>query len=299
MLWAGIALSVELSDEVVTSGSVAARLSDAPADVVLLYGGEQRGSLGTCGCAHRPRGSLARVQTYARAVRAREPALLLNPGEWLTDAAGFQNTPMPDLAEGDRLVGRALATMGWDALNVTPRDLAGLPALEVTDRARLPMVSANIAGPRIETARRFTVGGRVIAVTGIAAPDLPLNPLRGYTLGPVMTALPVLLGLADEVDGIVLLSFDASDEARTLAQRVPKIVAVIDAGGHQHHVEPFVVKNAVWVLSFFQSQRLGELRLRFGPEGLSHALSRHIDMDPEVADDSEIAALSPATPAEP
>lgn len=283
-----------LYSELAIDGPLESRLSSAPADLILFYGGEQRGSMETCGCPHRPRGSLARVATYVTAGRAASPdtpALLLNAGEWLIEAVGFQNMPMPQLMVMDRTLAEGLITGGWDVLNVTPKDLAGLPGVAPADLARLPLVSANIEGPHIARSRSFTVGGRTIAVTGVAAPEALAADLPDYTIRPVDDALPAVQQIAAEVDGVVLLAYNSADSARMLAQRVPKVIAVIDAGGHNQAVEPFYVKNAVWVLSYTLTMRLGELRLTFGPEGRPTAIDRHIDLDAEIPDDPTLAAM--------
>lgn len=283
-----------LASQLAVDGPVSARVSAAPADLVIWYGSEQRGSMETCGCPHRPRGSLARTVSYVAASRAASPApgLLVNAGQWLTDAVGFQNMPMPQLAVMDRTMAEGMLASGWDVLNVTPRDLAGLPAVDAADRAKLPMVSANIEGPHIEPYRMFELGGRRIAVTGVAEPETTLSDLAGYTVHPVADALPVLQRIADKADAIVLLSYGTAEPVRALAQKVPRVVAVIDAANHNQYVEPFYVRNAVWALSFVQTMRLGELRLVFGPDHrVQTGLDRHIDLDPEVADDPTLLAM--------
>ncbi len=285
-----------LLSELAIEGPLEARVSKSPASLVLFYGGEQRGSMETCGCPHRPRGSLARVSSYVKASRAANPgvpSLLLNAGEWLTDAVGFQNMPMPQLEVMDRTMAEGLIMGGWDVLNVTPRDVTGLPGVRPSDVSKLPMVSANIEGPHIERSRQFELGGRKYAVTGIAGVEETLSDIAPYKIHPVGDALPFLQSLANDVDGIVLLAFDAAEDAKMFAMRVPKIIAVIDAAGHNQHVEPFYVKNAVWALSFVQTMRLGELRLTLS-DGRVTGVDRHIDLDPEIPDDPILAAMQQA-----
>ncbi len=290
-----------LYSELAIDGPLEARLSRASADVILFYGGEQRGSMETCGCPHRPRGSLARVASYVAAERAaspQTPALLLNAGEWLIEAVGFQNMPMPQLAVMDRTLAEGLIVGGWDVLNVTPKDLAGLPGVASADLDRLPLVSANIEGPHIARSRTFHLGARTIAVTGVAAPEVLAAELPGYTIHPVADALPVLQQIAAEVDGVVLLAYNSADGARMLAQRVPRVIAVIDAGGHNQAVEPFYVRNAVWALSYTLTMRLGELRLTFDASGRPGALDRHVDLDPAIPDEPILAGMQQRARAE-
>lgn len=293
-----------LSSELAVDGPLSSRVSTSPADLVIFYGSEQRGSMETCGCPHRPRGSLARTESYVRASERAalgvvQPShyspesLLVNAGEWLTDAVGFQNMPLPQLAVMDRTAAKGFIQGGWDALNVTPRDLAGLPGVEPADLARLPMVSANIEGPGIERSIDFPRADRWFVVTGIAAPEATPSDHAGYVMHPPEDALPFLQQQAERgIDGIILLQYNASDAAKMLARRVPKIIAVIDAGDHNQYIEPFYVNRAVWVLSFVQTMRLGELRLTFAPDGsVATGLDRHIDLDPEIPDDPVLKAM--------
>ncbi len=287
-----------LFGELVTDGPLASRVSTSPVDLVVYYGGEQRGSMETCGCPHRPRGSLGRLQSYVAASEAANPGpthALVNAGEWLTDAVGFQNMPMPQLAVMDRTLAHAFAAMGWDALNVTPRDLSGFPGVDPAELGYLPMVSANIRGPSIAPYRRVGNGENGWVITGIAANDPTPADHPGYDVQAPEAGLAVLQHLAADpgVGGIVLLEYNASDAAKMLAKKVPKIVAIIDAADHNQDDEPFYVNHAVWVRSYVQTMRLGELRLTFKPDGsVASALDRHIDMDPEVPDDPAISALA-------
>ena len=59
--WAG---GMEVLSEPAGSGSVRKQVIRDDASVVLLFGGEQRGSLDTCGCPRWPRGGLPRIEGY-------------------------------------------------------------------------------------------------------------------------------------------------------------------------------------------------------------------------------------------
>ncbi|MSP53996.1 MAG: hypothetical protein EXR69_00065 [Myxococcales bacterium] len=283
-----------LYSELAIDGPLASRVSTSPADLVIFYGSEQRGSMETCGCPHRPRGSLARTESYVQAAARSSPySLLVNAGEWLTDAVGFQNMPLPQLAVMDRTAAKGFIQGGWDALNVTPRDLAGLSAVDPEDLARLPMVSANIEGPGIRRSIELRTADGWFLVTGIAAPEATPSDHAGYTVHPPEDALPFLQQQAERaIDGIILLQYNATDAAKMLARRVPRIIAVIDGGDHNQYVEPFYVNRAVWVFSFVQTMRLGELRLTFAPDGsVATGLDRHIDLDPGIPDDPVLRAM--------
>ncbi len=117
--------SIALSQQVVTDGALKHRLA-APdgAELVLLYGGEQAGRVGPCGCDQRPKGGLARSAAYAAAVRARDPnVLLLNVGNFLVD---FDDGPN-EIAR-NALIVDGLQRGGWDVWNLTAPDVAALTA---------------------------------------------------------------------------------------------------------------------------------------------------------------------------
>lgn len=294
-LGAGLDEGPVLRGEVVTDGALADRVSRAPADLVVYIGGEQRGSLETCGCPHRPRGSLARLVAYVTASRAATdaPSLLLNPGRWLEDPASYDGTLLPESVAKDGWMVRGLAATGWDALNVTPSDAAGLAALDPGLTRSLPLVSASVEGPGVARWRIVERGGRRIGVTGIAGDEPTGAPIPGFTVRAPERARTVVSELASQVDLIILLEWHAAEAAKRIAEGEPKVAIVVDANDHTGQQAPFLVGNAVWVWSDFEALRVSELRLGLAstPPLVPRALDRHIDLDPQVPDDRAVAAL--------
>ena len=294
-LGAGLEDGPVLRGEVVTDGALADRVSRAPADLVVYIGGEQRGSLETCGCPHRPRGSLARLVAYVTASRAATdaPSLLLNPGRWLEDPAGYGGALLPESVAKDGWMVRGLTATGWDALNVTPSDAAGLAALDPGLARALPLVSASVEGPGVARWRIVERGGRRIGVTGIAADELTGAPIPGYTVRPPERARATISELASQVDLVILLEWRAAEAAKRIAEGEPKVAVVVDANDHTGQEAPFTVGSAVWVWSDFEALRVSELRLDLTstPPLVTRALDRHIDLDPQVPDDRAVAAL--------
>lgn len=283
-----------LVSQLVVEGPVGKRVSAAPADLVVYYGGEQRGQLDTCGCSVKARGSLSRLVRYVEVSRGASPApsVLVNPGQWLDDPGGFDGALRPDAVEMNRWMARGLAASGWDALNVAAPDLAGLSVLDSAAIRGLPLVSANVRGPGISRWRVVERGGLRVGVTGLTAVEPTLAQAPGYTIGPTTDALAVVRELAPQVDVVVLLAWHAPEAARQIAVAVPQLDVVVDANRHRELVEPFLVGSAVWATSTFEAQRIGELRLDLEGGAVAGAIDRHVDLDPTVAEDPALAKLA-------
>lgn len=274
--------------ELVLEGGITARLSDAPADLVVVYGGEQRGSLETCGCPKLPRGSLARMAAYVDALeRRKEPLILVNPGYWLEDATGFQGELRPDVAAMDRWMLKGLAQLPWTALNLSANDLAAMSHVEGAEE--LPVVSANAEGAN--ASRIITVNGVRVGITGITGLTPTLSDPK-YMLKDPLSAGATVEALAKEVDVLILLAWQATDAAKKLAEKYPEVDVVVDAASYRDFVPPVTVGHAVWVFSHTQTMRLGELRLGLKDGAVVSAVDRKIDMDPAIADQPRVSSIA-------
>jgi hypothetical protein len=282
---------VGLRAEAVTGGWLEGRLATADgADLVILYGSEEKGSMEPCGCEEAPMGGLARAGRYAGAVADREPGVLyLNAGKWAADAMDLDGNPRADMGVANRGMMEGLRRGGVDALNLSWSDITGLRSLD--GRTAVPVVSAQVRGPGVLPWLIVEQNGRKIGITGITAPGSRLVSQPGYTLGdPHTDARPVLEALRGKVDLVVLLSQDAPEAAKKLAL-AGLVDVVIDAGGHHGRFEPVRVGQAVWVKSWAQSERLGELRLGLNEKGaLEWAIDRKIDLDPLIGEDAGLSA---------
>lgn len=259
----------------VDQGKLSARVSDAPADLVILYGGEQDGSLGTCGCPNEPRGSLGRIHSYADAVRETGvPMLLLNAGNWLTDPVGQDNQLRADARIRNDHVLNALD--GWDVLNISFRDLPHLG-----DRPFPPgAVSANLeGGPR--THRMLEVGDKKVAVVGVTAWKKAYLQPKGFGMTDPVQALAALLpSLREQADLVVVTSYGLGPANKSLAAL--DIDVLIDADTHRTRAEPIVVDDTVWVRSRYETQFLGELRLTLNGSGIEAAHDRAVSLDKKI-----------------
>lgn len=281
--------------ELVVSGALKERVSTTPADLVVYYGGEHKGSLETCGCPKNPRGSFARFGAYVEASRAANPgvpSVVVNAGYWLQDAMGFDGALRNDVILGNRWMVEGSRVLGWDALNVGYPDVAGLATLPADGGLPLPLVSANVTGPGVNRWVIVERDGLRIGITGITAVGQTLSPTAGYTIAPPDTAGPVLDALAQETDVVVLLAYQASEEAQRLAASRSNIDVVVDAAMHRDFADSAYVGQAVWALSNYQTMRLGELRLDMDAGRVVGGRSRHVDLDALVPDDAKLATLT-------
>jgi 2',3'-cyclic-nucleotide 2'-phosphodiesterase (5'-nucleotidase family) len=283
--------------ELAVSGPVESRVSTAQAELVLFYAGEHRGSLETCGCPTRPRGSITRMDSYLQASRAANPGqgdLLLHGGYWLEDPSGFEGLTRPDVPVMNRWMVSALEAVGLSAANVGVHDLPGLISLDaVPDWA----VSANIVtAPGKAGPKRWVIverDGLRVGVTGITSQGFTLTVSPDHqVLYPHEPAVEALRELAPQVDVLVLLAYQATDVAREIALAVPELDVVIDTNMHQAFYAPERVGEALWLRSHNQTMRLGELRLMAEDGGgVELVVDRKIDLDPEIPDSPRLAAL--------
>lgn len=283
--------------EVLSEGSVRERLAPVDdADLVILYGGEQMGSLETCGCPKRPRGSLARVEGYRAAMRARQPDvpdLLLAAGNWLDDTIGTDDALREDVRIANRWMVDGLAAGDWGYLNVGFRDLPGL-----VEAGALPagVVSANVRppdgtpGPALWTVHQ--AGDLRVAVTGVSSLGMSFSQPKGWTYLDELAALrEVLPRMQAEADLVVVMAYHPGRKATPIAE-LPGIDVLIEAGEFEEGYAPALEGETVWVRSHVQTMRLGELRLVVRDGRVIAAVDRKIDLDDAIPSDPRIAAMT-------
>lgn len=252
---------------------------DDGASLVLLYGGEQEGRVGPCGCEITPRGGLGRAWTVARALRGGPtPVLLLDAGAWLSSAHD-QGALSADALAANARVHRALRAAPWDALNVGFRDLPGLEG-----GARQGLVSANLRPPDawpVVRYRRFELDGLSVVVTGVSRAGPPfLRPEDTVVLDPE-ESLRVVLAEVSDADVVVVLVYDLADRVEALGA-LPGVDVVVDAAAWNARYGPWTTGDAVWVRSWDQGRWLGELRLWVEDGRVVRATDRAHALGPEI-----------------
>ena len=276
-----------LDSELITEGSLSQRLSPIDqADLVLVYGGEERGDLAECGCPQRPRGGLARQQSYLSALRnADHPVLFLNGGYWLTDARSLDGRARADVPIMNQWMIAGMEQIEPNALNVGYNDMAGISSGGIFD-FELPLVSANIQGTNISPWILEEVDGLRVGITGITTPGMEIIETPGFEVSdPVTSGRRLLAEMAEQVDIVVLLAYGDPRAARRLAY-TGHVDVVIDTNLHREHYDPVFVGDALWVRSHFQTMRLGELRIGIEDGEIQWAIERKIDMDHAIPSDT-------------
>ncbi len=280
-----------LFGEVVTGGTLGERVIRDDADLVLIYGGEERGDLGPCGCPDRPAGGLPRAAAHVRGVRETgAPTLLVDAGAFLDDTLAFDGTLRPDVPTANRWMADGLAALEPAALHVTSVDLPGVVALGPD--TGLPLVSANATAPGVTDRRVVQVGDLRVGFTGLSPVPSVLRAADGAAVvSPMRGARAALEALREEADVVVLLSWRSGGQARDLAED-GLVDVVIDAHDHSGRHPPIRVGDAVWVRSSKGTARLGELRLWLTDGRVTAARDRQIDLGPGAPEDPALAALT-------
>ena len=283
LLWAATSLAGTVSaptladQEVLADSRAKSRVRSEPGDLVLHYGGEWHGELGTCGCSVRPRGSMARAAGWSHLVEGGGAQVLRLDGGGATDARD---------AAGARYVKEAWRVGGWHAVNLTPGDLAHWVELGLPEQG----VSANLSGLKgVERVRLFERGGLQVAVTGVSAPRITPLVSQGIRYTPPVAALQEVLATV-QADVVVVLAHGLSASIADLA--LPGVDVIIDSNGHALRYEPRVVGSSVVVRSRDQTLRLGELHLSVTDGVVTEARDRRIDLDDPIPEHSEVRSVA-------
>ncbi|MFT4628007.1 MAG: hypothetical protein ACI8PZ_006701 [Myxococcota bacterium] len=278
---------------VLSSSSPTGRIADRVAwgdgaDLVLLYGGEQSGRVGPCGCEDHPIGGLPRVTGYRRAMRDANPGvpdLLLNLGEFYSARTGDTPTLSSDARAANRWMRAGLDAGPWDAVNVSCRDLPGATA----DGFPLNALSTNMRVPDLPDHRLVKAGAHTVAVLGVGAPCLDYLQPPGLVvtdpLEAVRARVPTL-----EADLVVVLVSGLAGRVEALAS-IDGVDVVLEAGAYVGRYEPFDVGGTVWARSADETQRLKELRLRVDDGRISAATDRTITLDERIPEDRPVKRL--------
>lgn len=260
------------------------------ANLVVLYSAEEMGSLDTCGCAERPRGSPARVVGYRAALRRAVPGVpdvLVDAGNWLDDGADPDGALHEDAAARDAIMAEAVGLGGWDAVNVGWRDapfVAGHPVAGA--------VSANLRGDGYPAWRTVQAGDLRVAITGVSGAGLAWKRPVGVAYADPIDALTAIVPqMRAEADVILVLAYDTGSDTQRIPAEVPGIDVLIEADAYTDRSEPVVINGTIWVRAHDRTLRLGELRLRIVDGHVVGAMDRQIDTDDALPEDRAQARL--------
>ena len=277
-----------LSAELVNAGSLSERIAGADqADWVVFYTGEQRADLAPCGCADTPRGGLARTAAY---LDASGDGVVVNGAGWLDEGQSLDGSPMADAKLKNEWMIRGLNQLNVDAVHVGFGDLIALARMN--EPPPLPLVSANLQGPGIHSHLIVDHHGHRIGISGISHPGHISIATPGYTrTDPLEAAQVVITQLAAETDFVVLLNNNATAATKKLLKG-GQVDVVIETAKHRGFELPFRQSGAIWVRSYDQGLRLGELRLRTSEKHGLTAHDRKIDLDSSMPSQAEMTSLA-------
>jgi 2',3'-cyclic-nucleotide 2'-phosphodiesterase/3'-nucleotidase len=270
---------------------------------------------------------LAKVSTFVKGVRARQPnTLLVDCGDT------FQGTPLAYLyaekytTEANPVVA-AMNAMRYDAMAVGNHEWNfGLAALwRLKSQADFPILGANVVSTYHDRWRDFepyvlrTVAGVRVAILGMVTPAIPRwdppEHREGYEFrDPVATAKRLVPQLRRKADVVVVIihsglgrhpqtganvenTYPEEDRVWDLAEQVPGIDVIIF--GHTHQELAGRLVNGVLVVQPKNwAQSVAEVNLTLERQGerwkLANKTSRVVPMDASVAADEEILALTRA-----
>jgi len=221
---------------------------------------DSRGYLEPCGCRRDQAGGLPGRATLIDAVPAAS-RLTVDAGNVTSGGRAYEQLKTRYLLEGMR-------TMGYDAVNLGQTeaglDLATLRRL--TASQGVPFVSANVlakdGGARPAPAMRIVRRGSLrIGITGVTQlPDVECGP--GVTVVPPIEALaPVIAGLRNQCDVLVVLAFVDADAEELIAKQYPEIDCILGGDVWQSSSTVVTFNRAACFNVTDRGKVLGELSL--------------------------------------
>ncbi|MBS3938340.1 MAG: 5'-nucleotidase C-terminal domain-containing protein [Peptococcaceae bacterium] len=234
----------------------------------------------------------ARIATIVQAERAVNPnVLLLEAGD------AFHGQSIANLSRGQAIVD-IMNLLQYDAMVPGNHDFNfGQARLaELAGMARFPLLAANVEGKDFQSHVIRTIGGRRIAIIGVATPETaykthPRNVVGLTFSNPSAGISRLVASLRPQVDLVVVLAHLGQDGDYTslaLARDVQDIDLIID--GHSHDTRTVQVGRTLIVQAGEFGNHLGRIDVEFTPTGrvrLAHSLieaadSTAVAQDPRV-----------------
>jgi len=199
------------------------------------------------------------------------PSLVLDGGSLLFKTERLSS----GLAEQAKITAEgivdAYSAMGYHAVGIARRDLAGGLAFlkEMSKKAEFVLLSANIVSkstgkpifaPKIiQTAGALSIG--IIGITG-STPPFSFEDADDAEILPWDRVLPdIAAGLSETCDMIILLSNHDLKQNKKIAQIVPGIHMIIQAGTNSANLAPVKVDNTLIFQTAKQGKYLGWMKI--------------------------------------
>jgi 2',3'-cyclic-nucleotide 2'-phosphodiesterase (5'-nucleotidase family) len=281
---------------IVSEGNAKRRVlsGDFPS-LILFYGGEQHGSMDTCGCGKTPRGGFPRTSRIVGLTKDRNPdtpVLLVNIGGWLDDTIGLDGSLRSDVQLANEWMMRGLQSSGWDAINIGYQDLPYLDSLTEFPEAAL---SGNLEGlGGVGTPAPFLIrefDGLKVGITAVSAAGLTFIVPKNYRFqDPVESLKASLPRLNERADVVIVLGYGLGRQANEVA-KLEGIDVLVEGDRFHSNFGTQWVGDTLWVRSRYETQVLGELRLWLEDGAMVRGLERRISLDAQVAPDPTLQAL--------
>ena len=286
----------DLRSETVTEGSAKKRVfSGDTSDLVVFFGGEQHGSMDTCGCIKAPRGGFPRTAKMVNLTKQHHPnvpVLLVNVGGWLSDTIGIDGSLRSDIKLANEWMIRGLDIAEWDVANIGFQEL---PYLDEIREFPPIAVSANLISlddsplPKSHVILDFE--GLRVGVTGVSGQGLTFMEPEHYRFDdPVERLRGVVTALQPQVDLVLVLGYGLGRLAPAIAE-VEGVDVLIEGDRHHARYPLSLQSDTLWLRSRYETQTLGELRLWVDAGAVTRAHERTISLDEQVAGDPALKAL--------
>jgi len=273
---------------VVNEGPTKKRIvsGDSPS-IVLFYGGEQHGSMDTCGCTKAPRGGFPRTSRIVNLTKERNPetpVLLLNVGGWLDDTIGLDGHLRTDVKLANEWMLKGLTAAGWDAVNIGFQDLPYLDTLRDFPAAGISGNLQQLGEERLPHPYLLReLPGLKVAITGVSAAGLPfLEPKHYRFRDPVESLQALLPKLNTEADLVIVLGYGLGRGASAVAD-LEGIDVFIEGDRFHSSFGTSWVGETLWLRSRYETQVLGELRLWLEGGEIRRGLERRISLDEQIS----------------
>jgi len=185
---------------------------------------------------HEHTANMARIAKLVNDHKAKDPnVLLIDSGDW------FNKGEVPIMFTRGRAMTSLLGACGYDALTLGNHEssFGSHRIAALIDRARLPVVAANVTWPKDATPKHalpyriFPLKGVKVGVLGLTTngQNHRADKLTKFA-SPEKTAEDIVPKLRKQVDILVLVTHIGQGRDRAIADEVPGIDLIL--GGHDH-----------------------------------------------------------------
>lgn len=257
------------------AGGAPARAA-GPRELVILSSASIQGELEPCGCKNHPRGGLGhRAAYYQKARTENANVVAVDAGDFALPPSDKDGWAVTDF------LAVAMGKLGYAAFTPGERELAyGADAIrKLAKAAGTEVVSANLADATgkllFKPSVIKTVGTLKVGITGVTAGDFAqaadtsLAPaLRSLKyLDTVASLTPVVAGLRQTCDAVILLAHLRPAEARRITELVPGLTVVVVGHNPPMKPAPELVGETLLVIGGNRGHYAARTRLTLGPKG--------------------------------